>query len=273
MATNVPLTPDGNVAELAKALTTGTYSPDPSGTYPDYSTPSEEQPPTVDKIGQASIRGPVLTDEGGFFEPFAGAALAPAWMAVPGAGAIAVAGSDLTIGSGLVANDKIYVARPADFLPLRLDLFLTLTARGAASTGFDFFVGLYDTADPTLANEFMEWLFLGSQLNTQASLQSQSHAGAGGLETGVVTVTTTLTAGFRTIALDGEGGVFRDGAVSLPTPTVRATRSRQSIGFYTPLFVAMGFRNAAVVGGTAVTATIDTVALKNLNRLVVNTSF
>lgn len=273
MATNVPLTPDGNVPELTKSVTTGAFSPDPSGTYPSYLTPGEEQPTTVDVIGQRVTRSAVYTDEGGFFEPFAGVALVPAWTAVPGAGSLVVAGSNLTIGSGLVANDRVYVSRPADFLPLRLDMFLTMTARGAASIGFDFFLGFYSDADPDLAEEYQEWLFLGAQLNTQATPQSQSHTGVGGQESAQVTVTSTITAGFRTLALDGEGGIFRDGAVTLPTPTVRATRSRQNIGFYTPLFVAMGFRNAAVVGATPVTVTIDTVAVKNLNRVVVNTAF
>lgn len=166
MASNIPLTPSGDVPQLEKGVATGAFSPDPSGTYPSYTTPGEDQPVTVDVLGQRICRAATYTDEGGFFEAFPGAALDPAWTAVPGAGSIVVAGSNLTIGSGLLANDKVYVARSADFLPLRLDLFLTLTARGAASTGLDFFVGLYDTMDPTLATEFVEWLFLGSQLNT-----------------------------------------------------------------------------------------------------------
>jgi hypothetical protein len=250
--------------------TTGAFSPDPAGTYPSYTTAGELQSATVDVLGQQNARAAIYTDEGGFVEPFAGTALDAAWTAVSGGGTITVVGSNLVITPGSTPSDLVYVSRPVDFLPLRLDAFMELTGRGAASVGYDFFIGLYNAADPTAATQFHEWLFTGSLTDVQADIRSQAHAGAGGGEAATVTVTSTLTAGFRTIALDTDGGVYRDGSTALPTPTVRGTQSRQPIGFYSKLHVAMGFRNAGVLGVTPVTATIDTILINNLNRVSVN---
>lgn len=276
MATNLPLSPNGNVVMLTKGITVGGFWPAPSATYPAYTVAAEEQPPAVDEQGNLAVRGPVVTDEGGFRDPFPGAALSADWTPVIGAGgSIAVAGSVVTIGSGTTANSRTYIYRSADFMPFVLSVYLTLTARAAASSGLDFFFGVFNNIDPTLATEYAQWVFRGTGGNTASECLSRSHAGAGGEEgTGTnVAATSTTTAGFRSISLDGEGAIFRDGATSLPAPTVRTTRSQQQPDLYTELFVIMGFVNAAVVSATPVTASIDTVFFKNLDRLVVNTSF
>ena len=85
-----------------KLLTTGGFFPSPGATNPDYSVAGEVQPPTVDLLGFANIRGPVLTDEGGFRDPFMGAALGPRWTYVPGVSA----GGSTTVGSSLVTSKR-----------------------------------------------------------------------------------------------------------------------------------------------------------------------
>lgn len=275
MATNIPVDAQGNVPNLTKAVSIAGFDPDPAATYPSYVVAGAEEPPGVDENGHLMTRGPVFTDEGGLRDSFNGAALDPEWTLVPAGMGFVVAGGSLTITNTDVAGAMGYISRPIDFMPVIANLFLTLSARAAVSTGRDFFFGFYNTADPNVATEYAEWMFLGVGGNTTSETRTASSSAAGGTQgIGVnVTCTSTVTAGFRTIAVDGESGIFRDGAVNLPTPTTRSTQSQQLMGPYTPLFFALGFRNAAVVGAVGMTATIDTLFVKNANRLVVNTAF
>jgi hypothetical protein len=271
-----------------KGLERAAFVPDPAGvnpasTNPAYTTPDAVVLAYVDPYGNLNARAQVLTDEGGFRDDFAGGALDPAWTAVPGAGgAISVGSSLLSIASGTAANDLVYVVRNADFLPLSLAFFIAaVTGRAAATAGVDFFMGLYNDMNPSLATEFVEWALFGGGANTDGVFTSRAHAGAGGASGPTTfTIQNTLTLpGWRTMSLDGEQVILRDGTTTtgttawpLPAPTVRYNAGRHLPGLYTSLFCAIGFRlPAAPVTGFSVD--LDAVFLKNFNRPVVNTTF
>jgi hypothetical protein len=262
-----------------KLVTTGGYFPSPAATDPDYSVAGEIQPPTVDASGFANVRAPVLTDEGGFREmfatdPFGAPPGTPPWVVTRTSGTLVVAGGLATFTSGAVANGVNWVSRPVDFMPLIVNVELLLSARNVALSTVEFFIGLYSDPDPAVAiagGEFCEVHWLWSDTNIQA----HQEGGVGGFlqppAPVVFAITDTTTRGFRTQVLDGEGAVYRDGATTLPTPTVRNTISTKTPGLYTDLHLGMGFRNGPTASNR--TATIYTVYVKNTNRLVVNTTF
>jgi len=293
-----------------KGITTGGFFPDPASAIPDYPTAGELQPPAIDSQGNLAIRGPVLTDEGGTREPFAAAPAAP-WVlsAIPAGGSRQFVDSVCIQRLPLapVAGTSIFVSRTADYLPVILNALLGRTVlttvtvpaasadpfniSGLAATTIEAFFGLYklDVAanpglDPdhaTAQMEFCEWAFQASTAAGTAMLRTRSHAGLGGDQpqpVATVAVTSRATAGWRSIALDGESALFRDGATqaaALPPPTSRSTLSGQIPGLYTELFLSFGIRVGATPGVPLVIPQlqVDTVYLKNLDRLIVNTGF
>lgn len=267
-------------------ITTGGFWPDPAATYPDDSIPSVPASPAVDAQGNLATRGPVTTDEGGFRESF-NAALASPWVSAPGAGTIAIANSVLTITGSLTANDRSYVSHPADFMPMVLNLALGVGGAGTpitrGGTNVEVFFGLYhldvvanpglDPQHATAQQAFMEWLF-----PTGAATTSTMRIRSGNVTNGTeilagATITTTGTAGWRSIVVDGESAIFRDGSTTLPTATVRATLSREIPGLYEEFFFSVGVRNIGAPVAPAGIINIDAAYLKNLDRLVVNTAF
>lgn len=263
-----------SLRSLLNLLTRDRFFPEP-GFVKDYATNDVSGPGLVDVAGAIFQRGPVLTDEGGFREDFIGAALPAEWTALTtGAGSVTVAGSNVvfTAGAGVVAGDRALITRPADFLPVICNVFPIGAARVA---GLNFFFGIYNDPDPDLATEFAELEFTSSLLVTQAAFRSRSGAGASNLTSNTITVATTATSTWRTLTLDGEAAVCRDTSTAtdaLPTTTTRGSVSRHIPGLYTHLSVAMGWR---ANGGVPVAGSysVDTIFLKNLDRLVVNTAF
>lgn len=278
-----------------KGISTGGFFPDPSSAIPDYPTPNELVTPAVDSQGNLAVRGPVLTDEGGFRDPFAGAALGADWVSSAGTGTIVVAGSLVTISTPAlpVAADLQYASRNADFLPMTLAVLLGQQGGAApfnlsavAGSTMEAFFGLYlsdptvnpnmDPSHATAQSEHIEWAFLASAAATSGTTRSAAATGAGNSQSQAITVTTRATPGWRGVSLDGEGVVFRDGATqiqALPPPTTRATQTGQIPGLYSSLFFSMGIRSQGAPGASQGVLVVDTVFLKNLNRLIVNTGF
>jgi hypothetical protein len=288
-------TPQGLIGE-----TVGAYAPDPNGTYPAYSTPGEKQIATVDPLGHVMGRDQVLTDEGGFRDPFAGAALAAGYVTGTAGGSdgtIVVTNSELRINAGTVNGGRIWVSRTADFLPVVANFFARLTAR---QVNVNAYMGLYQidaaanpTMDPRDASvlEFVEWAWLGSQpiggANSFLARSGTNGNAAPGLDEigapagtqGSAIAFTASSNNWRQIALDGEGAFFRDNSTaqvpaSLPVVvgTTRANVARNSPGLFTTLFVSMWMEIVGVPGGAS-ELQIDTLFLKNFNRLTSTGNF
>lgn len=224
----------------------------------------------LDPIQQLMIRGPVLTDEGGFREMFATNPFGSApWSGITTSGAIVVAAGTATFTSGVLAGGRNYVCRPADYLPMTLNL--EMQAAAAPGGTAEFFWGFYSDPDPDVAiasGEFSECSWLASD----AAATGRQRGGTGGNIQGPTTFTITnkTTAGFRSLLIDAEGSNYRDGATTLPTPTLRSTQSSKQPGLNTDLYLCFGFRNGAVPLAWSVIVT--TVLLNNYNRLKVNTA-
>lgn len=258
-----------------KGLTTGGFFPSPDATNPDYSVAGEVQPVTCDVYGFQNIRGPVVTDEGGFREMFAVDPFGAApWTTLLTSGTRVVAAGVATFTSGLVVGGRNYVCRVVDFMPMIVNVELVAsTARGVGGETIEFFWGLYSDSDPDVAiatGEFYEQSWLWSD----ATATGRARGGVGGFYQGPTTfgITSSSTNGFRTITMDGEGCVWRDGATTIPTPTVRNTFSTKMPGIYTTVNFCMGFRNGATPGVSR-TVTVTTLYIKNTDRLLVNTAF
>jgi hypothetical protein len=288
-------TPQGLIGE-----TVGAYAPDPSGTYPDYSTPGEKQIGTVDPLGHVMGRDQVLTDEGGFRDPFAGAALSAAYTTGTAGGSdgtIVVTNSELRINAGTVVGSRIWVSRTADFLPVIANFFARLTAR---QVNVNAYMGLYQvdaaanpSMDPRDASvlEFVEWAWLGSQpaagagsFSARAATNGNAAPGLDDVGSSAGTASSVIafsasSNNWRQIALDGEGAFFRDNStVQVPATlpivigSTRANIARNSPSLYTTLFVSMWMEIVGAPGGAS-ELQIDTLFLKNINRLNSTGSF
>jgi hypothetical protein len=231
-------------------------------------------------VGADFIRGPVLTDEGGLREDFPGAALSGSWTPfTTGVPTITVAGSSVSfnVPAPSAIGNRAIISRPIDFMPLIANIFLNVAAARVA--GYDFFWGLYNTSDPDLATAFVEQRFLGTGAVGTANILTQSAAGSAETLVALAVGSTATAVGmWRTIALDGEALTVRDTSTAtnaLPTTTVRTNQSRHLPGLYESLFFAMGIRISAATAAVAAGNTygVDTAFVKNLDRMVVNTSF
>lgn len=236
--------------------------------------PGESEQIFADPVGQLMVRGPVLTDEGGFREMFSVDPFGAApWVRVLGGGTIAVAAGVATFTSSLVVNDRTYVSTSVDFLPLIANLSIQSVGRPNAANTADFFFGLYSDPDPDVAiasGEFFEQVFQGSTVATQGLFRS----GAGGnLQTATAAINSSATVGFRSLLIDGEAVQMRDNTTSLPTTTVRFTNSIKMPGLMTDLHFSMGFRNGAVIAAPTWQVQCSVIFVKNTNRLIVNTAF
>jgi hypothetical protein len=224
----------------------------------------------TDPAGQKMVRGPVLTDEGGFREmlavdPFGAAP----WTAMLTSGTRVVAAGAVVFTSGVVVGGRNYVCREADYLPIQINL--EMVAAAAPGGTAEFFWGFYSDPDPDVAiatGEFTECSWLASD----AAATGRQRGGTGGIFQGPATfaITSKVTNGFRTLLLDAEGSNYRDGTTTLPTTTLRSTQSTRQPGLNTTLYLCFGFRNGAAPVNWQVTVT--TILLNNYNRLRVNTA-
>jgi hypothetical protein len=287
-----------DITSATQAVATGGFAP-LSSALATYVTPNVLRSLLVDRDGSLVSRSTVLTDEGSWRESF-NAPLGVDWQQNAGGGSLVQAGSTLTITGSLVPGAAGYIARTVDYAPILLSVCLgtggvspaTVLAPvvvrgggGGAGAGETFF-GLYaldlvanptlDPSHPTAQASFAEWLFTPNPaLTTQGILVTRSSASspAGTEGTAPVTISTTLGAGWRTISLGQQSAIFRDGSTTLPTATVRATRSRELPAPYAPMFFAAGFRAGAFPAAPAPVLALDTVLVQSIDRINTDASF
>ena len=283
-----------DITSATQAVATGGFAP-LSSAVATYVTPNVLRSLLVDRDGSLVSRSTVLTDEGSWRESF-NAPLGVDWQQNAGGGSLVQAGSTLTITGSLVSGAAGYIARTVDYAPILLSVCLgtggvspatvlaPVVVRGGG-TGETFF-GLYaldlaanptlDPSHPTAQASFAEWRFTPAPaLTTQGILVTRSSASSPAGTEGVapVTVSTTLGAGWRTISCGQQSAIFRDGSTTLPTATVRATRSRELPEPYTPMFFAAGFRAGAAPSGPPPVLALDTVLVQSIDRLNTDASF
>ena len=280
-----------DITSATQAVATGGFAPVPDA-LATYINPNVLRSLLVDRDGSLVSRATVLTDEGAWRESFS-APLGPDWQQSAGSGSLVQTGSTLTITGSLTPDDAGYIARVVDYAPILLSVCLgtggvspaTLAApvvvRGGG-TGETFF-GLYAldlAANPTLnpshataQESFVEWRFTPAPaVTTQGILVTRSSpAGTEGIAP--VTISTTLGAGWRTISYGQQSAVFRDGATTLPTATVRATRSRELPAPYAPMFFAAGFRAGSSPLTPLPVLALDTVLVQSIDRLNIDAGF
>jgi hypothetical protein len=281
-----------DITSATQAVATGGFAPLPNA-LATYVTPNVLRSLLVDRDGSLVSRSTVLTDEGSWRESF-NSALGVDWQQNAGGGSLVQAGSTLTITGSLTSLDAGYIARTVDYAPILLSVCLgtggvspatvlaPVVVRGGG-TGETFF-GLYaldlaanptlDPSHPTAQASFAEWRFTPA-LTTQGILVTRSSASSPAGTEGVapVTVSTTLGAGWRTISLGQQSAIFRDGSTTLPTATVRATRSRELPEPYTPMFFAAGFRAGGGPLAPPPVLALDTVLVQSIDRLNTDASF
>ena len=281
-----------DITSATQAVATGGFAP-LSSAVATYVTPNVLRSLLVDRDGSLVSRSTVLTDEGSWRESF-NAPLGVDWQQNAGGGSLVQAGSTLTITGSLVSGAAGYIARTVDYAPILLSVCLgtggvspatvlaPVVVRGGG-TGETFF-GLYaldlaanptlDPSHPTAQASFVEWRFTAA-LTTQGILVTRSSASSPAGTEGVapVTVSTTLGAGWRTISCGQQSAIFRDGSTTLPTATVRATRSRELPEPYTPMFFAAGFRAGAAPALPLPVLALDTVLVQSIDRLNTDASF
>ena len=283
-----------DITSATQAVATGGFAP-LSSALATYVTPNVLRSLLVDRDGSLVSRSTVLTHEGSWRESF-NAPLGVDWQQNAGGGSLVQAGSTLTITGSLVSGAAGYIARTVDYAPILLSVCLgtggvspatvlaPVVVRGGG-TGETFF-GLYaldlaanptlDPSHPTAQASFAEWRFTPAPaLTTQGILVTRSSASSPAGTEGVapVTVSTTLGAGWRTISCGQQSAIFRDGSTTLPTATVRATRSRELPEPYTPMFFAAGFRAGATPSGFLPVLALDTVLAQSIDRLNTDASF
>jgi len=280
------------ISSANQAIATGGYAPEEDAAAA-YEAANVLRSLLVDRSGALVTRATVLTDEDSWRESFS-TPLGSHWQQNAGSGSIVQAGSTLTITGSLVAGDRGYIARVADYAPISLSVCLgtggvspatalaPVVVRGGG-TGETFF-GLYaldlaanptlNPSHPTAQESFVEWRFTPAPA-TQGILVARSSASSPAGTEGVapVTISTTVVAGWRTISLGQQSAVFRDGSTTLPTATVRATRSRELPAPYTALFFAAGFRAGAAPAGPLPVLALDTVLVQSIDRLNTDASF
>jgi hypothetical protein len=283
-----------DITSGTQAVATGGFAPVPDAAAT-YLNPNVLRSLLVDRDGSLVSRATVLTDEGAWRESFS-APLSPDWQQSAGSGSLVQTGSTLTITGSLTPDDAGYIARVVDYAPILLSVCLgtggvspatvlaPVVVRGGG-TGETYF-GLYaldlaanPTLDPshaTAQESFVEWRFTPNPaLTTQGILTTRSSASSPAGTEGItpVTISTTLGAGWRTISCGQQSAVYRDGATTLPTTTVRATRSRELPGPYTPMFFAAGFRAGAFPALPLPVLALDTVLVQSIDRLNIDAGF
>lgn len=280
-----------DITSGTQAVATGGFAPVPDAAAT-YINPNVLRSLLVDRDGSLVSRATVLTDEGAWRESF-NAPLGVDWQQRAGRGSLVQAASTLTITGSLVADDAGYIARVVDYAPISLAVCLgtggvspatvlaPVVVRGGG-TGETFF-GLYaldlaanPTLDPshsTAQASFVEWRFTPAPaLTVQGILVTRSSpAGTEGIAP--VTISTTLGAGWRTISYGQQSAIFRDGSTTLPTATVRATRSRELPAPYQQMFFAAGFRAGAFPAPPLPVLALDTVLVQSIDRLNIDAGF
>lgn len=177
------------------------------------------------------------------------------------AGSITVGSSLVSIGSGTGSGQSSYITRTADFLPMTLQVYCSVSQRIANQT---LFIGLRDNfASPTKQAGVV---FTGTT-NTQVNFVTAFGSAAGDTQTTTVTLPSGNTSTLHLYKIDVSGNqcsLLIDGSVV-------ATHTIHIPGPYDRMDIYLGSSNAAVV--TATTLAVDYVYFYNSNRIQVDNDF
>jgi len=226
----------------------------------------------IDVAGSLKTRGPVLTDEGSYYDPFAGAAISADWTTVVGTGAsITVANSICTIAAGTTAGANTGFYKTVDFEPLNAAVTMSISQRIANQDHYLWF-GTADAATgSTLGTQFAGFHFYGTD-NSKVSCETRSSADTGGTE-GVNTQLllplgiTTATSAIYKVVITGKGVEFYAGK-SLNLMNLVAIRSIQTPNPYQVLVIGVRTLNGTTPASPT-TLNVDTVRIENFDNLSV----
>ena len=111
-------------------LSSGAYSPDPAGDWPEIPA-DDEYAVMLDRSGNTTIRGQVLTDENSFRDDFTGEALLAVWSAsvIGGGTSHAVANSVLKMSTGETPGSMRFLSREGDFGPISFKCIAKVSQR------------------------------------------------------------------------------------------------------------------------------------------------
>jgi len=242
--------------------------------YPDGKTNyaiGDTQPIHVDVGGNLICRSAVLTDEGSFYEPFAGSTLPVAWTSVVGTGgSVSVANSICSIVCGTTAAVQTYIYRQTDYPPLTFTFILSISQRIANQ---DIYFGYGDSSsDPTTDTMFARFHFYGTD-NTRVSCETQSSADTGGsegLNTQIILPIGANTAALLLYRIENDGKKVRFFVgKTLDTLVLLVTYSTQIPNPYTVMYQRVRCLNGTTPA-TSTTISVDTIACSNFN--IVDTS-
>ena len=122
----VKTNPGDSVDANVQGVSTGTFAPEGASDL----ALGEKAPLRLDAAGNLITRSTVLTDEGSFYEPFAGTSLSSNWGTLIGTGStIAVADSKCTIVTGITAGIETAIFRVTDYPPLTLFFVISISQR------------------------------------------------------------------------------------------------------------------------------------------------
>lgn len=221
----------------------------------------------VDKAGNLVSRSAILTDEGGFYDPFLGSTLSDSWTVTQeGSGtSYLVENSKLKLLSGQTTGGCIHLVRPVDFAPITFTATVSLSQQIANQ---DIYIGYGDTTgDFDGDTMFARFHFSGTD-NTQLRCETQSSVDTGGSE-GTATYY-TIPFGYTSdenlqyrITNDGEKVRFYIGK-TLDTLELIATHSIQIPNPYTIMNSKIQVLNGTNPASST-TIEIDTIIVSNMN--------
>ena len=224
----------------------------------------------LDKAGNLITRSAILTDEGSFYEPFAGVALDATWTNHPGTGGtIAVANSICTLTSGTTISDEVFIARLTDYPPLTFTFVLKASQR---IINQDIYFGYGDNATtPSSDTMFARFHFTGTD-NTKVCCETQSSADSGGSEgvgTQILLPLGATTANYLLYRIENTGATvnFYVGN-SLANLVLIASNSIQVPNPYTDMYQRVRFANGNTPASPT-TISVDTITCDNMN--IINT--
>jgi hypothetical protein len=222
----------------------------------------------MDTNGALVTRGAVLTDEGSFYDPFAGVALGSSWTSHPGTGGtISVANSTCSIASGTTAADEIYIYRATKFVPLTFIFVLSVSQRIANQ---DIYFGFGDNATAPSSDTMFARFHLTGTNNTQICCETQSSADTGGnegLNTQILIPIGATTASKLIYRIDVDNVKTRFWiGLSLDSMILLATRSINVPNLSTTMYQRVRILNGTTPA-TPTTISIDTISTANYNVL------
>lgn len=225
----------------------------------------------LDPDRQLMVRGPTLTDEGGFYSSFPGAALPAEMTKVEGTGGtVTVANSRATIASGTTIGSETYITLPLDYLPVKGSVKLSISQRIANQ---DIYFELADGATPAADTQFARLHWTGTT-DTLVRAETQSSGDTNGSEGTAEDLTQTASSGSLVYSIETAGSavMFFSGS-DLAALVELATRTNEKPGIYTVLNLRIRIKNGGSAPASTTSIVVEWIAAANTNRLDVGSMF